>query len=57
MIGEDLQKFSGTRVMRTSAIGRIPIRNLPNTASEKEKFSCKIFAPVPIVLHNNKDIA
>ncbi|GBM52156.1 hypothetical protein AVEN_265629-1 [Araneus ventricosus] len=30
MIGEDLQKFSGSRVMRTIAIGRLPIRNLPN---------------------------
>ncbi|GBN03444.1 hypothetical protein AVEN_65363-1 [Araneus ventricosus] len=30
MIGEDLQKFSESRVMRTIAIGRVPIRNLPN---------------------------
>ncbi|GBM89671.1 hypothetical protein AVEN_2289-1 [Araneus ventricosus] len=30
MIGEDLQKFSGSRVMRTIAIGRVPIRNLSN---------------------------
>ncbi|GBL98408.1 hypothetical protein AVEN_33376-1 [Araneus ventricosus] len=29
MIGEDLQKFSGSRVTRTIAIGRHPIRNLP----------------------------
>ncbi|GBL87351.1 hypothetical protein AVEN_151504-1 [Araneus ventricosus] len=29
MIGEDLQKFSESRVMRTIAIGRLPIRNLP----------------------------
>ncbi|GBN70847.1 hypothetical protein AVEN_189017-1 [Araneus ventricosus] len=29
MIGEDLQKFSGSRVMRTIAIGRLPIRNPP----------------------------
>ncbi|GBM26366.1 hypothetical protein AVEN_239364-1 [Araneus ventricosus] len=29
MIGEDLQKFSESRVMRTIAIGRVPIRNLP----------------------------
>ncbi|GBN82554.1 hypothetical protein AVEN_145226-1, partial [Araneus ventricosus] len=29
MFGEDLQKFSGSRVMRTIAIGRVPIRNLP----------------------------
>ncbi|GBM54247.1 hypothetical protein AVEN_208590-1 [Araneus ventricosus] len=28
-MGEDLQKFSGSRVMRTIAIGRLPIRNLP----------------------------
>ncbi|GBO35592.1 hypothetical protein AVEN_191415-1 [Araneus ventricosus] len=28
MIGEDLQKFSESRVMRTIAIGRVPIRNL-----------------------------
>ncbi|GBO16657.1 hypothetical protein AVEN_148795-1 [Araneus ventricosus] len=32
MIDEDLQKFSGSRVMRTIAIGRVPIRNLPNIA-------------------------
>ncbi|GBM26112.1 hypothetical protein AVEN_87267-1 [Araneus ventricosus] len=30
MIGEDLQKISGKRVMRTIAIDRVPIRNLPN---------------------------
>ena len=36
MIGEDLQKFSGSRVMRTSAIGRVPIRNLPKRIS----FTC-----------------
>ncbi|GBM26756.1 hypothetical protein AVEN_175907-1 [Araneus ventricosus] len=39
MIGEDIQKFSGSRVMRTIAIGRLPIRNLPkmqfSTISEK----------------------
>ncbi|GBM09884.1 hypothetical protein AVEN_241210-1 [Araneus ventricosus] len=29
MIGEDLQKFSESRVMKTIAIGRVPIRNLP----------------------------
>ncbi|GBO04175.1 hypothetical protein AVEN_138887-1 [Araneus ventricosus] len=29
MIGEDPQKFSESRVMRTIAIGRLPIRNLP----------------------------
>ena len=29
MIGEDLQKFSGSRVMSTSAKSRVPIRNLP----------------------------
>ncbi|GBN24035.1 hypothetical protein AVEN_242395-1 [Araneus ventricosus] len=29
MIGEDLQKFSESRVRRTIAIGRLPIRNLP----------------------------
>ncbi|GBL85613.1 hypothetical protein AVEN_193083-1 [Araneus ventricosus] len=29
MIDEDLQKFSESRVMRTIAIGRVPIRNLP----------------------------
>ncbi|GBO18432.1 hypothetical protein AVEN_16383-1 [Araneus ventricosus] len=29
MIGEDMQKFSESRVMRTIAIGRVPIRNLP----------------------------
>ncbi|GBN88764.1 hypothetical protein AVEN_258386-1, partial [Araneus ventricosus] len=29
MIGEDLQKFSDSRVMRTIAIGGLPIRNLP----------------------------
>ncbi|GBN06640.1 hypothetical protein AVEN_264552-1 [Araneus ventricosus] len=31
MIGEDLQKFSRSRVMRTIAIGRVPIRNLPKS--------------------------
>ncbi|GBN11442.1 hypothetical protein AVEN_38195-1 [Araneus ventricosus] len=31
MIDEDLQKFSESRVMRTIAIGRVPIRNLPKT--------------------------
>ena len=35
MIGEDLQKFSGSRVMRTSAIGRVPIRNLPKKKRKK----------------------
>ncbi|GBN99423.1 Metabotropic glutamate receptor 5 [Araneus ventricosus] len=30
MIGDDLQKVSGSRVMRTITIGRLPIRNLPN---------------------------
>ncbi|GBN73140.1 hypothetical protein AVEN_34129-1 [Araneus ventricosus] len=30
MIGEDLQKFSGSRVIRTIAIGRVPMMNLPN---------------------------
>ncbi|GBN75229.1 hypothetical protein AVEN_247835-1 [Araneus ventricosus] len=30
MIGEDMEKFSESRVMRTIAIGRVPIRNLPN---------------------------
>ena len=39
MIGEDLQKFSGSRVMRTSAIGRVPIRNLPKMKKVKEIFS------------------
>ncbi|GBN10013.1 hypothetical protein AVEN_211181-1 [Araneus ventricosus] len=29
MIGEDLQKFSASRVMRTITIGRVPISNLP----------------------------
>ena len=29
MFGEDLQKFSGSRVMRTFTAGRVPIRNLP----------------------------
>ncbi|GBM54674.1 hypothetical protein AVEN_121549-1 [Araneus ventricosus] len=36
MIGEDLQKFSESRVMRTIAIGRVPIRNLPNFGPSKE---------------------
>ncbi|GBM26925.1 hypothetical protein AVEN_264770-1 [Araneus ventricosus] len=31
MIDEDLQKFSESRVMRTTAIGRLPIRNLPKS--------------------------
>ncbi|GBN06748.1 hypothetical protein AVEN_266956-1 [Araneus ventricosus] len=30
VIGEDMQKLSGSRVMRTIAIGRVPIRNLPD---------------------------
>ena len=34
MIGEDLQKFFGSRVMRISAIGRVPIRNLPKMNSK-----------------------
>ncbi|GBN00080.1 hypothetical protein AVEN_69854-1, partial [Araneus ventricosus] len=29
MIGDDPQKFSGSRVMRTIAIGRVPVSNLP----------------------------
>ncbi|GBM64579.1 hypothetical protein AVEN_56552-1 [Araneus ventricosus] len=33
MIGEDLQKFSESRVMRTIAIGRLPIRNLPKNGT------------------------
>ena len=33
MIGEDLEKFSGIRVMRNPAIGRVPIRNLPKNRS------------------------
>ncbi|GBN98929.1 hypothetical protein AVEN_80372-1 [Araneus ventricosus] len=33
MIGEDLQKFSGSRVMRTIAIVGVPIRNLPKSLS------------------------
>ncbi|GBL77569.1 hypothetical protein AVEN_41932-1 [Araneus ventricosus] len=32
MIGEDMQKFSESRVMRTIAIGRVPIRNLPKNS-------------------------
>ncbi|GBM76882.1 hypothetical protein AVEN_153116-1 [Araneus ventricosus] len=35
MIGEDLQKFSESRVMRTIAIGRDPIRNLPKNTELK----------------------
>ncbi|GBN90083.1 hypothetical protein AVEN_128255-1 [Araneus ventricosus] len=35
MIGEDLQKFSGSRVMRTIAIGRLPLRNLLKKAEFK----------------------
>ncbi|GBN95648.1 hypothetical protein AVEN_216064-1 [Araneus ventricosus] len=31
MIGEDLQKFSGSRVMRTTSIGRFPTMNLPKS--------------------------
>ncbi|GBN43470.1 hypothetical protein AVEN_251012-1, partial [Araneus ventricosus] len=39
MIGEDLRKFSGSRVMRTIAIGRLPIRNLPiKGGKEKNRF-------------------
>ncbi|GBN52663.1 Tubulointerstitial nephritis antigen-like [Araneus ventricosus] len=34
MISEDLQKFSESRVMRTIAIGRLPIRNLPKIEYE-----------------------
>ncbi|GBN45955.1 hypothetical protein AVEN_201525-1 [Araneus ventricosus] len=34
MIDEDLQKFSESRVMRTIAIGRLPIRNLPKMNAE-----------------------
>ncbi|GBN14823.1 hypothetical protein AVEN_37134-1, partial [Araneus ventricosus] len=36
MIGEDLQKFSESRVMGTIAIGRLPTRNLPNNSSEDQ---------------------
>ncbi|GBN99334.1 hypothetical protein AVEN_271192-1 [Araneus ventricosus] len=36
MIGEDLQKFSGRRVMRTIAIRRLPIRNLPNYSLQEK---------------------
>ncbi|GBN96627.1 hypothetical protein AVEN_98908-1 [Araneus ventricosus] len=35
MIGEDLQKFSESRVMRTIAIGRVPIRNLPKIRASR----------------------
>ncbi|GBN34427.1 hypothetical protein AVEN_82306-1 [Araneus ventricosus] len=38
MIDEDLQKFSESRVTRTIAIGRVPIRNLP-----KRQFQCRPF--------------
>ncbi|GBM88626.1 hypothetical protein AVEN_207122-1 [Araneus ventricosus] len=31
MIGEDQQKISGSRVMRTIAIDRLPIRNIPKS--------------------------
>ncbi|GBO08835.1 hypothetical protein AVEN_35967-1 [Araneus ventricosus] len=34
MIDEDLQKFSESRVMRTIAIGKLPIRNLPKMNAE-----------------------
>ena len=34
MIGEDLQKFSRNRVMITSAICRVPIRNLPKKVTK-----------------------
>ncbi|GBM57256.1 hypothetical protein AVEN_58574-1 [Araneus ventricosus] len=37
MIGEDLQKFSESRVMRTIAIGRVPIRNLPKIDSTDDR--------------------
>ncbi|GBO20579.1 hypothetical protein AVEN_111494-1 [Araneus ventricosus] len=52
MIGEDLQKFSGSRVMRTIAIGRVPIRNLPKIKratlySESSKLSCEGFGTSP----------
>ena len=38
MIGEDMQKFSGSRVMRISAIGRVPIRNLPKKRKERNVY-------------------
>ncbi|GBL84808.1 hypothetical protein AVEN_93841-1 [Araneus ventricosus] len=41
MIGEDLQKFSGSRVMRTIAIGRVPIRNLPKMANSENDLEVK----------------
>ncbi|GBM89489.1 hypothetical protein AVEN_32544-1 [Araneus ventricosus] len=43
MIDEDLQKFSENRVMRTIAIGRVPIRNLPKSATNEQiKTLCEI---------------
>ena len=42
MIGEDLQNISGSCVMRTSVIGRVPIRNLPKSRVQKTDFE-KIF--------------
>ncbi|GBM56403.1 hypothetical protein AVEN_89194-1 [Araneus ventricosus] len=43
MIGEDLQKFSESRVMRTIAIGRVLIRNLPNRQQRKPLYGEKEF--------------
>ena len=36
-VGEDLQKFLESSGMRTSAIGRVPVRNLLNQKKKEKK--------------------
>ncbi|GBN13486.1 hypothetical protein AVEN_208214-1 [Araneus ventricosus] len=54
MIGEDLQKFSESRVMRTIAIGRVPIRNLPK--SKIQEFFRRNTNPAPMTSHHANPI-
>ena len=54
MISEDLQKFSGSHIMRTSAIGRFPIKNLLKNIFQKTKTFKKIFNMVTIDILKDK---
>ncbi|GBN35212.1 hypothetical protein AVEN_107534-1, partial [Araneus ventricosus] len=56
MIGEDVKKFFGSRVMRTITIGRLPIRNLPKCFysflaveySNAMPFCCRLAGPLSL---------
>ncbi|GBM04657.1 hypothetical protein AVEN_75609-1 [Araneus ventricosus] len=46
MIGEDLKKFSCSRIIRTIAISSIPIRNLPDS-QHQTSYSTLLLSHVP----------